>query len=76
MAEADAVEAREIGAGLGGGDDVVGGDGVAGVGERDGDDDGALGFELIEGGVDSGADFGVQALFKIFGGNADSKAGG
>src|SRR5690242_21431244 len=48
-AVADAVVAGEVGGGLGGGDEVVGGDGVLGVREGDGDEGGAAGGEVGEG---------------------------
>src|SRR5882724_13201618 len=72
-AVADAVIAGEIRRGFGGGDDVVGGDGVIGVGHADVDEFAAEGFEKGDAGFDFGADAGVHAFGEVVFGNADAE---
>jgi len=64
-AVADAVIAGEIRRGFGGGDDVVGGDGVIGVGHADVDEFAAERFEERDAGFDFGADAGVHAFGEV-----------
>ena len=74
MAVADAVEAGKVRRGFRRGDDVVGGDGVLGVGQGNLDDFRALGGEFLDGGLDVFADAGVDAFAKVFLGNAEFEA--
>src|SRR5882724_9076933 len=72
-AVADAVIAGEIRRGFGGGDDVVGGNGVVGVGHANVDEFAAQGFENGDAGFDFGADAGVHAFGEVVFGNADAE---
>ena len=74
MAVADAVEAGEIGGGLGGGEDVIDGHGVIGVREGDFDDLGAEGFVMLDGAQDGGVYLGVDAVDEILAGHAEADA--
>lgn len=75
MAIADAIEAGEIAAGFGGGDDVVGSDAVIGHGEIDIDDDGAGGLQGAAGFIEDAGDIGVIGRRAGLGGNTDGEAG-
>ena len=63
-AVADSVVSRQIGARLCCGDDVVGGDGVGGMGQLDVDQLGASGAKNFERAVETAADRRVDALFE------------
>ena len=75
VAEAHAVETRQVGAGLGRGDHVVGRDGVLHVRQRDVLDGGAELFQLLDHGHDLLANARVQAGTEVLLGQADTQAG-
>ena len=64
MAVAHAVEAREIGRGLGGGDDVIDADRVLGVRQRDLDDLRAERFVVRDRGAHGGVHLRIDASMK------------
>ena len=66
VAVADSIEASEVGRGLGGGEDVVGGDACLGVGQADLFDVRAEGFELDDATADCGFDIGMEAIDEVF----------
>ncbi len=84
-AVADAVEAGQVGGGFGGGEQVIDGQGVFGVGQADRLDDGAVAFEQADGFPDALLDFGLDAVggavtsasakaMEVFVGHADAQA--
>jgi len=75
VAVVDAIVAGEIAGGFGGGNDVIGGDAILGVRERDIDKGCALGFVPLDGGLDRGFDFRVHAFdVEEFLGESDAEA--
>ena len=75
MAVADAVVARQVRRRLGGADQIVGGDGVLGVRQRDRDDLRPGAAELVERRAHRRLDLGVHAGLKILGRHAEPHAG-
>src|SRR5262249_39947680 len=73
QAVADAVVAGEIGAGFGGGDDVVGGDGVIGVRHADVNQLAAEVLEQLDAFFDFVSDVSVHTLAEVVAGNADAQ---
>ena len=74
VAVAHAVEARQVGAGLGRGDDVVGRQGVFGVRQADLDAGCAELFDEGHGGFEARQHAGLDARRHVLGGNAEAQA--
>ncbi len=74
MAETHAVEAAQVGAGLGGGDDVVGRNGEFGQRQRDVHQGGAQALDRLEGVAHGGFDIGGQARAEVLARQADAQA--
>ena len=74
VAVADAVEAGQVRRRFRRGDDVVGGDGVLGVGEGNLDNFSTLGGEGLDGSLDISADAGIDPVAEVFFGDAELEA--
>ena len=74
VAVTHAVIAGEVGRGFGRGDDIISGQGVFRVRQRDRDDLGALGFQPGNTLIPKRGDFGIHAVEPIFGRDADALA--